>query len=52
MAETIKEEMEYMGPVRLREVEDAQSRIVSIIRRLEDSGEIIIARNGGDDIIV
>ncbi|WP_018660059.1 flagellar motor switch protein FliG [Heyndrickxia acidiproducens] len=52
MAETIKEEMEYKGPVRLREVEDAQSRIVSIIRRLEDSGEIIIARNGGDDIIV
>ncbi|MBE6183863.1 flagellar motor switch protein FliG [Heyndrickxia ginsengihumi] len=52
MAESIKEEMEYMGPVRLREVEDAQSRIVSIIRRLEETGEIIIARNGGDDIIV
>ncbi|GER65621.1 flagellar motor switch protein FliG [Weizmannia acidilactici] len=52
MADSIKEEMEYMGPVRLREVEEAQSRIVSIIRRLEDSGEIIVARNGGDDIIV
>ncbi|APB35887.1 MULTISPECIES: flagellar motor switch protein FliG [Heyndrickxia] len=52
MADSMKEEMEYMGPVRLREVEEAQSRIVSIIRRLEDSGEIIIARNGGDDIIV
>ncbi|NEY19611.1 flagellar motor switch protein FliG [Bacillus ginsengihumi] len=52
MVESIKEEMEYMGPVRLREVEDAQSRIVSIIRRLEETGEIIIARNGGDDIIV
>lgn len=52
MVETFKEEMEYMGPVRLRDVEDAQSRIVSIIRRLEDAGEIIIARGGGDDIIV
>lgn len=52
MVETIKEEMEFMGPVRLKDVEEAQSRIVSIIRRLEDSGEIIIARGGGDDIIV
>lgn len=41
-----------MGPVRLRDVEEAQSRIVTIIRKLEDSGEIIIARGGGDDIIV
>jgi flagellar motor switch protein FliG len=52
MVETFKEEMEYMGPVRLRDVEEAQSRIVAIIRRLEDAGEIIIARGGGDDIIV
>lgn len=52
MVETFKEEMEYMGPVRLRDVEEAQSRIVAIIRRLEESGEIIIARGGGDDIIV
>lgn len=52
MAETFKEEMEYMGPVRLRDVEEAQTRIVSVIRRLEDIGEIIIARGGGDDIIV
>ncbi|KUP07108.1 flagellar motor switch protein FliG [Bacillus coahuilensis m2-6] len=52
MAETFKEEMELMGPVRLRDVEEAQSRIVAIIRRLEDAGEIIIARGGGDDIIV
>ena len=52
MAETFKEEMEYMGPVRLRDVEEAQTRIVSAIRRLEDIGEIIIARGGGDDIIV
>lgn len=52
MAETYKEEMEYMGPVRLKDVEEAQMRIVSIIRRLEETGEIIIARGGGDDIIV
>lgn len=52
MVETFKEEMEYMGPVRLRDVEEAQSRIVANIRRLEDVGEIVIARGGGDDIIV
>jgi flagellar motor switch protein FliG len=52
MAEVFKEEMEIMGPVRLREVEEAQMRIVSVIRRLEDAGEIIIARGVGDDIIV
>ena len=52
MAESFKEEIEIMGPVRLRDVEEAQSRIVAIIRRLEESGEIIIARGGGDDIIV
>lgn len=52
MMETFKEEMEYMGPVRLRDVEEAQSRIVATIRRLEEMGEIIIARGGGDDIIV
>ncbi|KGP73987.1 flagellar motor switch protein FliG [Pontibacillus yanchengensis] len=52
MAETFKEEMEYMGPVRLKDVEESQSRIVAVIRRLEDVGEIVIARGGGDDIIV
>ena len=52
MAESFQEEIEIMGPVRLRDVEEAQSRIVASIRRLEDSGEIIIARGGGDDIIV
>ncbi|KIL44884.1 flagellar motor switch protein FliG [Jeotgalibacillus soli] len=52
MAENFKEEMEYMGPVRLRDVEEAQSRIVAIIRRLEEAGEIIVARGGGDDVIV
>ncbi|WP_404452617.1 flagellar motor switch protein FliG [Virgibacillus necropolis] len=52
MAETFKDEMEYMGPVRLRDVEEAQMRIVGVIRRLEEIGEIVIARGGGDDIIV
>ncbi len=52
MVETFEEEMEYMGPVRLRDVEEAQSRIVAVIRRLEESGEIVVARGGGDDIIV
>lgn len=52
MAETFQEEMEVMGPVHLRDVEEAQTRIVAITRRLEDAGEIIIARGGGDDVIV
>lgn len=52
MEETFKEEMEFMGPVRLRDVEEAQSRIVATIRRLDEIGEIVIARGGGDDIIV
>ncbi|GAA0365041.1 flagellar motor switch protein FliG [Bacillus horti] len=52
MADTFKEEMEYMGPVRLRDVEEAQTRIVATIRRLEEAGEVIIARGGGDDIVV
>lgn len=48
----IREDMEYMGPVRLKDVEEAQQKIVNIIRRLEDSGEIVISRGGGDDIVV
>ncbi len=52
MAEMIQEDIQYMGPVRLRDVEDAQQRIVNIIRTLEDAGEIVISRGGGDEIIV
>ena len=48
----LKEDIEYMGPVRLRDVEEAQTRIVSTIRRLEETGEIIIARGGEDEIVV
>jgi flagellar motor switch protein FliG len=45
-AASLQEDMDFMGPVRLKDVEDAQQRIVNIIRRLEDSGEIIIERGG------
>jgi flagellar motor switch protein FliG len=41
-----------MGPVRLKDVEDAQQKIVNIIRKLEETGEIVISRGGGDEIIV
>ncbi len=51
-AEMVNEDMEYMGPVRLRDVEEAQQKIVNIIRKLEDAGEIVISRGGGDEIIV
>ncbi len=52
-ATLIKEDMQYMGPVRVSDVEAAQQRIVDIVRRLEDSGEIIIAGRGGEsDLIV
>lgn len=52
MGEMIREDMEYMGPVRLRDVEEAQQDIVNIIRKLEEAGEIVIARGGEDEIIV
>jgi len=51
-ATMLKEDMEYMGPVRLKDVEEAQQKIVSIIRHLEDTGEIVIARSGEDEMVV
>ena len=48
----IKEDMDFMGPVRLKDVEEAQQKIVNIVRKLEDTGEIVISRGGGDEIIV
>ncbi|MDR1302608.1 MAG: flagellar motor switch protein FliG [Treponema sp.] len=48
----LKEDMDYMGPVRLKDVEEAQQKIVSIIRRLEETGEIVIARAGEDELVV
>ncbi|MDI3507947.1 MAG: flagellar motor switch protein FliG [Clostridiales bacterium] len=52
MQDMIKEDMQFMGPVRLRDVEEAQQAIVNVIRKLEDAGEIVISRGGGDEIIV
>jgi flagellar motor switch protein FliG len=51
-SDMLREDIEFMGPVRLRDVEEAQQRIVNIIRRLEESGEIVVARGGGDEVIV
>ena len=51
LATMIREDMEFMGPVRMKDVEEAQQKIVNIIRKLEDAGEIIISRGGGDEII-
>lgn len=52
LASMIKEDMDYMGPVRVKDVEEAQLKVVNAIRRLEEIGEIIISRGGGDEIIV
>ena len=47
----LREDMEATGPVRLRQVEEAQSRIVEVIRRLDDAEEIVIARGGDDELV-
>ena len=52
LAVMIKEDMDFMGPVRMKDVEEAQQKIVNIIRKLEDSAEIVISRGGGDEIVV
>lgn len=52
LAAMIKEDMEFMGPVRMKDVEEAQQKIVGVIRKLEDSAEIVISRGGGDEIVV
>lgn len=51
-AALIREDMEYMGPVRVSDVENAQQRIVDIVRRLEEAGEIIIQGRGDADLVV
>ncbi len=50
--EMLQEDIEMLGPVRLREVEEAQQKIVQVIRRLDEAGEIIISRGGEDAIVV
>ncbi|MCX7935566.1 MAG: flagellar motor switch protein FliG, partial [Planctomycetota bacterium] len=51
-ATLIKEDMEFMGPVRLSDVEAAQQRIVDIVRRLEESGDVIIQGRGGEEEVI
>jgi flagellar motor switch protein FliG len=50
-AAIIKEDLEFMGPVRVKTVEEAQQKIVAIIRRLEDAGQIVIVRGGEDQLV-
>jgi flagellar motor switch protein FliG len=50
-AQMLREDMEASGPVRLRQVEEAQQRIVEVIRRLDDAEEIVIARGGDDELV-
>ncbi len=52
LAAMIKEDMDFMGPVRRTDVEEAQQKIVNVVRRLQETNQIVIARGGGDDIIV
>ena len=51
-SQLIKEDMEFMGPVRVSDVESAQQRIVDIVRRLEDAGEIVISGRGEEGLVV
>jgi flagellar motor switch protein FliG len=50
-ATLLREEMEYQPPQRKRVVEEAQGRIVAIVRRLEDAGALVIGRGGSDTIV-
>lgn len=52
LAVMIQEDMDFMGPVRMKDVEEAQQKIVNVIRKLEENQEIIISRGGGGDEIV
>ena len=51
-AEMLEEDMQFMGPVRVRDVEECQQKIVSVVRQLEDAGEIVIARGGEEELVV
>ncbi len=48
----LREDMDFMGPIRLRDVEESQQKIVNIIRKLEEAGDIIVARAGEEELIV
>lgn len=51
MQETIQGDIQYLHNVRMRDVEEAQQRIVGVIRQLEEMGEIVISKGGEDEII-
>lgn len=51
-SDTLREDMEYMGPVRVKDVQESQQKIVNVIRRLEESGELVIARGSEDEMVV
>jgi len=51
-ANLTREELEYMGPVRIRDVEEAQMKIVEIVRSLEEDGDIVVSGRGGEEEIV
>lgn len=51
-AAALKEELEYLGPVKVRDVEGAHTRIIEVMRSLEDQGEIMISGRGGDDDVI
>jgi flagellar motor switch protein FliG len=50
-AAIIKEDLEFMGPVRVKQVEEAQQKIVAVIRRLEEAGQIVVVRGGEDQLV-
>ena len=51
-AEMLQEDMDFMGPVRVKDVEEAQQKVVNVIRSLEEKGEIVVSTGGGDELIV
>ncbi|WP_394925110.1 flagellar motor switch protein FliG [uncultured Robinsoniella sp.] len=52
MRDSIRTDMEYLRNIRMRDVEEAQQRVVAVIRRLEEDGEVVISKDGKDDILV
>jgi flagellar motor switch protein FliG len=51
-AEMLQEDMDYMGPVRVKDVEEAQQKVVNVVRALEEAGEIVVATGGEDELVV
>ncbi len=51
-ASMLKEDMDFMGPIRIKDVDEAQQKIVNIITKLEEAGEIVVARAGEDELVV